>query len=209
MSFLSLVERSRSKSTVLDKKFAKKSDERQDVLWFLAVRHTIIATLETTTGTATTDAQEFIEASRVFLKQDFLPKLLYCLEKMSDEDIWWRPNEKSNSAGNLVLHLRGNLKQWIVVSLGGGSFKRDRDAEFSARGPVPKAELIAGIRSTVEEGDEVLKGLPEDLLLGHRTIQNCNTSALQAIYHVTEHFSYHLGQILYVYKLRTGMDPAF
>jgi len=178
-------------------------------LWFLGVRHTIITTLETTTGTATTDAQEFIEASRVFLKQDFLPKLLYCLENMSDEDIWWRPNEKSNSAGNLVLHLRGNLKQWIVVSLGGGSFKRDRDAEFAARGPVAKAELIAGIQSAVDEADEVLKGLPEDLLLGHRTIQNCNTSALQAIYHVTEHFSYHLGQILYVYKLRTGMDPAF
>jgi uncharacterized damage-inducible protein DinB len=165
--------------------------------------------LETTTGTASTDAQEFIEASRVFLKQDFLPKLLHCLDNMSDEDVWWRPNERSNSVGNLVLHLCGNLKQWIVVSLGGGSFNRDRDAEFATRGPVARAELIANIRSAVDEVDEVLKRLPESRLLGHRTIQSYNTSALQAIYHVVEHFSYHLGQILYVYKLRTGMDPGF
>ncbi|HYR91201.1 MAG TPA: DinB family protein [Terriglobia bacterium] len=165
--------------------------------------------METTPGTARTDAQEFIQASRFFLKQDFLPKLLYCLENMSDEDIWWRPNETSNSAGNLVLHLCGNLRQWIVVSLGGGTFKRDRDGEFAARGPVAKAELIAGIRSTMDEVDEVLKRLPEDRLLEYPTIQDYNASTLQAIYHVVEHFSYHLGQILYVYKLRTGMDPGF
>jgi len=57
---------------------------------------------------------EFIESSRVFLRQDFLPKLLHCLNAMTDDQIWWRPNEQSNSVGNLVLHLRGNLKQWIV-----------------------------------------------------------------------------------------------
>jgi uncharacterized damage-inducible protein DinB len=165
--------------------------------------------LETTPGTAKTDAQEFVEASRAFLKQDYLPKLVYCLEQMSDADIWWRPNEKSNSVGNLVLHLRGNLKEWIVVSLGGGSFDRDRDAEFAARGPVPRAELIANIRATVDEVDEVLKRLPPDMLLGHHMIQNYKTSAMQAVYHVVEHFSYHLGQILYVYKLRTGVDPGF
>jgi len=77
-------------------------------LWFLAVRHTIIATLEPTTGTARTDAQEFIEASRVFLKQDFLPKLLYCLENMSGRRHLVAPNEKSNSAATSYFHLRGN-----------------------------------------------------------------------------------------------------
>jgi uncharacterized damage-inducible protein DinB len=162
-----------------------------------------------TSGKAPTDAQEFLEASRVFLNDDFLPKLLHCLEAMSDDDIWWRPNEQSNSVGNLVLHLCGNVRQWIVKSVGGGSFDRDRDAEFAARGPVPKAELISSIRSAVREADAVLASLPHERLLQQHVIQTYTSSGLQAIYHVVEHFSYHLGQILYIYKLRTGTDPGF
>ena len=121
----------------------------------------------TTTRTARTEGQEFIEASRVFLKDDFLPKLIYCLEHMSDEDIWWRPNEQSNSAGNLVLHLCGNMKQWIVESIGGVRFMRDRDAEFATRDPVPRIELVANIQSSVGEVDEILAALPEQRLLEH------------------------------------------
>lgn len=162
-----------------------------------------------TSGKAKTDAQEFIEASLVFLNDDFMPKLLHCLEAMPDEDIWWRPNEQSNSAGNLVLHLCGNMRQWIVRSIGGESFSRDRDAEFAARGPVPKTELIASIRAAVTEVDRVLDALPENRLLDQYAIQTYSSSGLQAIYHVVEHFSYHLGQILYIYKLRTGADPGF
>jgi uncharacterized damage-inducible protein DinB len=163
----------------------------------------------TTSGKATTVAQEFSEASCVFLKDDFLPKARHCVEAMSDEDLWWRPNEQSNSVGNLILHLCGNMNQWIVNSMGGGQFKRDRDREFSERRVVPKAELIASIDATVNRVVEVLKGLPEPELLEHFPVQGYTTSRLQAIYHVVEHFSYHLGQILYIYKLRTGADPGF
>lgn len=165
--------------------------------------------METTSGQAKTSPEEFLEASRVFLTKDFLPKLIRCLENMSDEDIWWRPNEQSNSVGNLVLHLCGNVRQWIVVTLGGGSFNRNRDAEFATRSQVSKADLIAGIKSAVDEADAVLQRLPADGLHVHHTIQAYDTSTLQAIYHVVEHFSYHLGQILFVYKLRTGSDPGF
>src|SRR5919201_86015 len=97
----------------------------------------------TTSTKATSGMQEFIEASRVFLRDDFLPKLKYCVEDLSESDVWWRPNEQSNSVGNLVLHLCGNLRQWIVSSIGGVQFDRDRDAEFAERRPRPKAELIA------------------------------------------------------------------
>jgi uncharacterized damage-inducible protein DinB len=162
-----------------------------------------------TSGKARTEAQEFIEASRVFLNDDFLPKLMHCLEHMPDEDIWWRPNEQSNSVGNLVLHLCGNMRQWMVKSIGGASFTRDRDAEFSARGPVPKTELMASIEAAVRETIAVLEALPENRLLDQYMIQTYRSSGLQAIYHVVEHFSYHLGQILYIYKLRTGADPGF
>ena len=165
--------------------------------------------METTTGAAQTVPGEFIEASCIFLKTDFLPKLLHCLNDMSDEQIWWRPNEQSNSVGNLVLHLRGNVKQWIVVPLGGGKFRRDRNAEFATRERIPKAQLITGIEEAVEEVVAVLKGFAANQLLVRYPIQTYQTSALQAIYHVVEHFSYHLGQILYIYKLQTATDPGF
>ena len=163
----------------------------------------------TTTGKATNATQEFIEASRIFLKDDFSPKAKHCLEAFSDQDLWWRPNEESNSVGNLVLHLCGNMRQWIVNSMGGGQFERNRDAEFSERKAVPKAELIARLDQVVNEVDEALERLSPDGLLERFPVQIYTTSRLQAIYHVVEHFSYHLGQILYIYKLRTGEDPGF
>src|SRR6516162_7339406 len=104
-----------------------------------------------TSGRAKTEEQEFIEASRIFLKDDFLPKLKHCLADLTEQDLWWRPNEQSNSVGNLILHLCGNISQWILNSMGGRRFDRDRDAEFAERGPVPKAEIISRIDSTVRE----------------------------------------------------------
>jgi len=162
-----------------------------------------------TTGTATTNAQEFLEASSTFLKEKFLPKLKYCLEDMTEDDVWWRPNEQSNSVGNLMLHLCGNLRQWILNSIGGMPFERDRDAEFDERRLRPKQELIASLEETVEQVARVINSLPPDSLLERFQVQSLSTSRLQAIYHVVEHFSYHLGQILYIYKLRTGRDPGF
>jgi uncharacterized damage-inducible protein DinB len=163
----------------------------------------------TTSGQATNDTQEFIEASRIFLEDDFLPEMKHCLEDMTEQEIWWRPNEQSNSAGNLVLHLCGNMKQWILNSMGGGNFERNRDAEFAERGPVGKAELIANIESTVHAVCKVLGQLPSSGLLERFPVQMYSPSKLHAIYHVVEHFSYHLGQIVFIYKMRTGRDPGF
>jgi uncharacterized damage-inducible protein DinB len=165
--------------------------------------------MEATTGHAKTPDAEFIDASRTFLRDDYLPKLLHCIERMSEEDLWWRPNEVSNSAGNLILHLCGNLRQWIVSSIGGVEFKRDRDAEFAARGPVSKAELISNIQTVVKEVDAVLASLKSEKLLDRFRVQKYEVSTLQAVYHVVEHFGYHLGQILYIYKMRSGSDPKF
>jgi uncharacterized damage-inducible protein DinB len=165
--------------------------------------------MESTTGNARTPDLEFIEASRVFLRDDYLPKLLHCVEKMSDSDLWWRPNEVSNSAGNLILHLCGNMRQWIVSSIGGVEFNRDRNAEFAARGPVPKAQLMASLKQAIEEVDAVLASLKSERLLERFKVQKYEVSTLQAVYHVVEHFGYHLGQILYIYKMRSGSDPRF
>lgn len=165
--------------------------------------------METINGSAKTAGDEFLEASRVFLRQDFLPKLLHCLNAMTDDQIWWRPNEQSNSVGNLVLHLRGNLKQWIVASLGGQQFHRDRDVEFETRERISRVELISAIETAVAEVESVLLNFPVAQLLVRYPVQVYQVSALQAVYHVVEHFSYHLGQILYIYKLQTATDPGF
>ena len=162
-----------------------------------------------TNSSAESPAQEFIQASRVFLRDDYLPKLLACVEQLSDDDLWWRPNPVSNSVGNLILHLCGNLRQWIVSSIGGVRFERDRDAEFAASGPLPKAELVASLAQVAQEVDGVLAQIKVEQLLDRHRIQKYDVTTLQAVYHVIEHFSYHLGQILYVYKMRTGHDPRF
>src|SRR2546423_1069542 len=83
-----------------------------------------------------------IARSRYHLAEDFLPKIEHCLEKLSDEQIWWRANEQSNSIGNLVMHLCGNARQWIVCGIGEGTDKRDRDGEFAQREIVPRDELL-------------------------------------------------------------------
>ena len=156
-----------------------------------------------------TPEKQFVESSRTFLKTDFMPRLVQCVNQFSEEDLWWRPNESSNSAGNLMLHLCGNVRQWIVEGLGGIPTHRDRDAEFAARGPLPKAVLIGRLEKAIAEVDGVLQTFDMANLLERRKIQVYDVSALQAIYHVVEHFSYHLGQILYIYKLRTGKDLKF
>jgi uncharacterized damage-inducible protein DinB len=165
--------------------------------------------VESTKGSAGTAGDEFMEASRVFLKEDFLPKLVHCLNAMSDDQIWWRPNEQSNSVGNLVLHLQGNVKQWIVSSLGGKNLRRDRDAEFSTRERVSKTALIYGIEAAVAEVESVLLKFPTTQLLDRYSVQVYEVTAMQAIYHVVEHFSYHLGQILYIYKLQSATNTGF
>jgi len=80
------------------------------------------------------------------LRQVYLPRIVRCLEELSREQIWWRANPASNSVGNLVLHLTGNVRQWIISGLGGEPDNRQRDQEFTERGPLPRRVLVAGLR---------------------------------------------------------------
>ena len=94
-----------------------------------------------TPGNATPPPAEFIEASRTTLSGDYLPKLRKFAAVILEEDLWWRPNKASNSAGNLVLHLCGNARRWIVAGVAGAPDTRDREAEFAQRGEVSRAAL--------------------------------------------------------------------
>src|SRR5580765_5182793 len=152
--------------------------------------------------------QEFIARSRYHLVDDFLPKIERCLERLDDDQIWWRPNEQSNSIGNLVLHLCGNARQWIVCGVGSAPDSRDRDAEFAQRDVVPRADLHSLLTQTLNAVDATLRGYDANRLLEHCTIQGSDVSALEAILHVVEHFSMHTGQILMLTKMLTNSDLA-
>lgn len=151
----------------------------------------------------------FINRAIDFLTSDYLPKIERCLEQLSDQQIWWRSNEESNSIGNLVLHLCGNAQQWIVCGLRSEPDTRTRDAEFAQRDVVPRPELLALLRSTLAGVETVLRQLDRSTLLEKRKIQGSEVEVLEAIFHVTEHFSMHTGQIIMLTKMLTQRDLRF
>ncbi len=154
-------------------------------------------------------AQKFIAQARSYLSGDYLPKIERCLEQLSDEEVWWRANPESNSIGNLLLHLAGNVRQWIVCGLGGAPDARVRQQEFDERSIIPRAELLALVKGTLSEVDDTLASLDPSLLLEQRRIQGCDVVVLEAIFHVVEHFSMHTGQIILLTKMFKSADLEF
>jgi len=144
--------------------------------------------------------QIFLERSRYYLSTEYLSKLRHCVAEMPDDVLWKRANESSNSIANLIIHLDGNVREWIVGGVGGLPFARDRSAEFACRDGRPSTDLISHLKKTLSEADDVLAGLTSDDLSRSRTIQNRETSVLGAIYHVVEHFAMHTGQIVLLAK---------
>jgi uncharacterized damage-inducible protein DinB len=151
----------------------------------------------------------FIDHARNYLSHDYLPKIERCLDQLNDEQIWWRPNTGSNSIGNLVLHLCGNLRQWILSGLGGAADDRVRQAEFDQRAIIPRSELVSRLRETLKAVDEVLEDFDRGRLLDRFQIQGNMVTAIEAIFHVTEHFSMHTGQIILVTKTLVEADLNF
>ena len=148
--------------------------------------------------------QAFLAQSRRLLTESYLPRIEKSVDGLSDEQLWWRANAESNSIGNLILHLAGNVRQWIVSGVGGAADTRDRQREFEERGPLPSAELVARIRSAVEDADRVLANLSPAALLERRRIQSYDVTVLQAVYAVVEHFSMHTGQTILLAKMWKG-----
>jgi uncharacterized damage-inducible protein DinB len=131
-----------------------------------------------------------------------------CLGKLTPEQIWARGSEQENAVGNLVLHLCGNVRQWIVAGVGGAPDIRERDAEFAARGG-DSAGLSARLRATVEEAAGVIESVTAARLMERIVVQGYDVSVMEAIYHVVEHFSGHAGQIIFATKMLTSEDLGF
>lgn len=154
-------------------------------------------------------AARFLHRSQHSLRDHHLPRIVGCLRMLSQKQIWWRGNAASNSIGNLTLHLEGNVRQWIISGLGGAPDRRQRHKEFAKRRPLPRRRLEAHLKKTVIEACRVLSRLtPLDLSRPH-SIQRLRVSGFDAVSHVTEHFAFHAGQILYATKLLRGRDLGF
>lgn len=151
----------------------------------------------------------FLKFSHQKLMEQYWPRVRSCVESLSDEQIWWRPNDSCNSVGNLILHLNGNVRQWLVASFNRLEDMRDRPAEFDAQGRVSGTVLIAKLGATMEEASAVLGRLTETDLLSPFEIQGYHVTGLDAVYQVVEHFGLHYGQILYVTKMLRDEDLGF
>ncbi|MBD0372165.1 MAG: DUF1572 family protein [Pyrinomonadaceae bacterium] len=154
-------------------------------------------------------ARAFIAKSRSLLMTEYLPKIERCVEKISDEDVWGRRGEQSNSIGNLILHLSGNARQWIVSGIGGAPDTRARQSEFDQRSLIPRAELMARLNETLQEVDAVLSNLQPDRVLERRIFQGTEETIIDAVFHVVEHFSMHTGQIILLTKMLSESDLRF
>lgn len=151
----------------------------------------------------------FLDVSRRTLLEEYWPRMRGCVESLSDDQVWWRPNEASNSIGNLLLHLNGNVRQWLVTSFTGVDDARDRPAEFAERAIVSTAALVRQLDATLQEASVVLARLTSSDLLRTLHIQGYDVSGLHAVYHVVEHFGMHYGQVLYVTKLLRAESLGF
>ncbi|MGH9433023.1 MAG: DinB family protein [Terriglobia bacterium] len=153
--------------------------------------------------------RQFLDLARHSIEAHHFPEIARCLEMLSEEEIWWRPNAASNSVGNLVLHLSGNLRQWIISGLGGQPDTRHREQEFSEKGPLAKRVILSRLRTTVKEAGQVISSLTAKDLTSLHHIQGFKVSGLQAVSHVLEHFAFHTGQIVYLTKMKVEKDLGF
>jgi uncharacterized damage-inducible protein DinB len=132
--------------------------------------------------------------------------LQVCLRKLSDEQIWRRQGAHENAVGNLVLHLCGNARQWVMHGVGGAADVRMRDAEFSADRGISGTELIALFQSTMAEAKSVIAAMPAERMVERITPQGRDVSVLEAIYQVVGHVQQHVGQIILLTKQMTATD---
>ena len=150
-------------------------------------------------------ASPTLDAIRVRLTRVLPAQVRTAVEKLDEEQIWWRPNEKSNSVGNLVLHLAGSLNLYLNNYIGGIEYHRDRDSEFAARGPMPKAELLRIFNDMVAKAEQSFAKVKPDRLTDPSTDPERNMFLIDDLIGILTHVANHTGQILWITKmLREG-----
>lgn len=143
------------------------------------------------------------------LFEESVTRLKKCLNQLTEEETWYRPNEHSNSMGNITLHLCGNVRQWILTGLGKQNDNRTRQQEFDERGPISTKALIQKVDNLMLEVEKVLDSITSEMLLEKHKVQVYEETGLSILIHVVEHFSYHVGQITYFVKWCKDIDTKY
>jgi hypothetical protein len=150
----------------------------------------------------------FVSAARECLDEG-LHKIEHCLAQLDDQAVWWRPAPGMNSIANLMLHLSGNLRQWIVSGVGGAPDVRNRPQEFADRSGRPKAELLETLRAAVRDADGVIARLTAQRLVQPRRIQGFDANMLTAVFSSVAHFRGHTQEIIHITRSRLGEAYRF
>lgn len=143
------------------------------------------------------------------LMEEGQTRIKKCLAQVTESEIWFRPNDQTVSIGNQVLHLCGNVRQWILAGLAGQPDIRERDTEFDINNRCSKAELVAKLDQLMEDVDDFLETVTVEQLLQKRPVQAYNDSGMSILIHVIEHFSYHVGQITYIVKSTKNVNVGY
>jgi uncharacterized damage-inducible protein DinB len=147
-----------------------------------------------------------IDEVRGRLIRGFPQQVRACLDAMSEEQVWWRPNPGSNSVGNLVLHLCGSTRHFLGRAVGGTDYRRDRSAEFAEKGPVSRERLRALLDETVAETEGILASLAPARLLETTDRAGEPFTVLNLLLRTSHHWAVHVGQMVYAAKaLREGV----
>ena len=155
-----------------------------------------------------TFVEEFIEQSIYYIEKN-TPRIIRCLQEIDEIEIWKSPNGNSNSVANLLLHLCGNIRQYVISALGTIKDTRERDKEFSTKTGYTKSALLNELTNTISEATSIIKDMDEDRLTKIYSVQGTSLSGIGIIIHVTEHYSYHTGQIVFWTKQIRNKDLGF
>jgi hypothetical protein len=150
----------------------------------------------------------FIAAAQNTLAEG-MRKIEHCVGQLNDQQLWWRPRPEMNSIANVMLHLSGNLRQWIVAGVGGAKDVRNRPLEFSDRSNRPKSDVIRILKATVADSDAALARLNAGQLVSPRRIQGYDTNVIAAIMDTIPHFRGHVQEIIHITRLQLGDKYRF
>ena len=152
---------------------------------------------------------EIIKEVKRRLLEESVPRLKKCLSQLSEAEIWYRPNEETVSVGNLVIHLCGNVRQWLLSGIGKAPDHRKREDEFTEKGPIPTDKLIADLDMVMQEVEVLLGNLTPEVMIEKHCVQGYDETGIGILMHVVEHFSYHIGQVTYYVKSSKNMDMKY
>jgi hypothetical protein len=157
-----------------------------------------------------TDAyhRQFCDAACLTLDEG-LRKIEHCVGQLSESDVWWRPGDSLNGVANLLLHLRGNVRQWIVAGVGGSPDVRKRPEEFAARGSIPKAKLLDELRRTVEEAKLAIRASTPEAIVRPRHVQHGDVTGVEAVFNSVSHFVGHVQEIVHLTRTLRGEAYQF